>query len=334
MAENNEKSLTRAYIYLFLGGIFGAHHFYLGRDEHAFLIITTVGGYFTLGLIRDLWRLPEYVKDANEEPEYMRGLKEQIIKHRRPPSSVVRQVALLVVGNFFALLVQYSIPQDIISDQTETILRFILIPPASAIGVWLVGNVGRHQGCLWKPLVASYLSLAASTSLGMPPESLTTLFALLTFNRLCNSWRLKRRRTKPWKRMAFITIGLIIYFSFWTSWFYFKCEFMHPDTSETVKCKDSLPSLHEIKDFIWMMIDEIQNQSSKRSEAFKTLGLEDGASPSEIRARYKILSREFHPDKEIDVDKKKAVQEKFIQVQNAYNRLVGTGERFPKQGEL
>ena len=30
-----------------------------------------IGGYFGAGWFRDLWRIPEYVKDANNDPSYL-----------------------------------------------------------------------------------------------------------------------------------------------------------------------------------------------------------------------------------------------------------------------
>ena len=55
------------YFLWLVGGWFGLHHFYLKRDKQAFIWWCFPGGYFGLGWIRDLWRIPEYVKEANEE---------------------------------------------------------------------------------------------------------------------------------------------------------------------------------------------------------------------------------------------------------------------------
>lgn len=77
-----EKSLCLAYLFWLIGGWFGLHHIYLRRDRHAFLIWSSGAGYLGLGLIRDLWRLPEYVKDANEEPVYMEELRKLMRKNK------------------------------------------------------------------------------------------------------------------------------------------------------------------------------------------------------------------------------------------------------------
>ena len=47
-----------------------------------------LGGYFGAGWIRDLWRIPTYVKDANDDPEYLKNLAKQMNDKKRPPISV------------------------------------------------------------------------------------------------------------------------------------------------------------------------------------------------------------------------------------------------------
>ena len=50
--------------------------------------IFCLGGYFGAGWIRDLWRIPTYVKDANDDPEYLKNLAKQMNDKKRPPISV------------------------------------------------------------------------------------------------------------------------------------------------------------------------------------------------------------------------------------------------------
>lgn len=66
-----KKSLLVTYFFWLFGGVFGVHHLYLGRIDHAILWATTLGGYFGLGAFRDMWRIPSYVKDANDDPNYV-----------------------------------------------------------------------------------------------------------------------------------------------------------------------------------------------------------------------------------------------------------------------
>lgn len=65
-----KKSVIVAYLLWILGGIFGAHHVYLRRDRHAFVWWTTLGG-FLIGWLGEVFRIPRYVRDANEDPKHM-----------------------------------------------------------------------------------------------------------------------------------------------------------------------------------------------------------------------------------------------------------------------
>ena len=70
----DKKSIWVCYFYWLIGGWCGLHQIYLRRDRHAFLIWSSAAGYLGCGLLRDLWRIPEYVRDANEDPGYMEKL--------------------------------------------------------------------------------------------------------------------------------------------------------------------------------------------------------------------------------------------------------------------
>lgn len=352
MGEN--KSLFVAYLCWLFGGIFGLHHLYLGRDYHAFITLTTFGGYFTLGLIRDIWRLPEYVKDANSDLEYVEWLYSQIKTHPRPPSSIVRQSGLMIMGNLFAYLVEYAIPKEILSDTQVAIIKFSLIPFASALGVWLAGNVGRHKGSLGKPLLAAYIATTPSIFLDIPLCSFSTLAATIVFNRYCKEWRLEKAAKKKFIKRAFIFIGCVsIYLLLWSSWLYFGCTIEDPETHEPIKCRVAYnnfinsPAYTNLSEAIWMLCEHVRHQGfiglwkemmqefdvSGKVSALATLELKENATPEEILAQYKKLSREYHPDKEKDESKKAEKHEKFIQVQEAYRKLQHHAQRYKIQEE-
>lgn len=66
-----EKSLFITYFLWLVGGIFGIHHFYLGRDIQGFLWWCTLGGYFGFGWLRDIFHIQNYVADANKDRDYL-----------------------------------------------------------------------------------------------------------------------------------------------------------------------------------------------------------------------------------------------------------------------
>lgn len=54
---------------------------------------------------------------------------------------------------------------------------------------------------------------------------------------------------------------------------------------------------------------------------WQVLGVPNGASQQEITAKWRALSREFHPDKTKDPSLKQTAQEKFMEIQQAYEIL-------------
>jgi hypothetical protein len=54
-----------------------------------------VTGYFGAGWFRDLWRIPEYVRDANSDPVYERELKQKIKETETPPWKTARWMGML-----------------------------------------------------------------------------------------------------------------------------------------------------------------------------------------------------------------------------------------------
>ena len=68
-----QKALTTAYLCgLTPAGIFGAHHFYLGRILFGIYYLLTLGG-FGIGWIIDWIRMPVLVKRANEPERHLLG---------------------------------------------------------------------------------------------------------------------------------------------------------------------------------------------------------------------------------------------------------------------
>ena len=54
-----------AYLLWLTLGWFGAHHFYLGRWHQGVFCFCTVGGFFGVGWLSDLWYMSQYLDDAN-----------------------------------------------------------------------------------------------------------------------------------------------------------------------------------------------------------------------------------------------------------------------------
>ena len=60
---------------------------------------------------------------------------------------------------------------------------------------------------------------------------------------------------------------------------------------------------------------------------YEVLGVPENASMDEIKKAYRKLSRLYHPDANINNPNKKQAEEKFKQVQEAYNQIIAARER-------
>lgn len=58
------------------------------------------------------------------------------------------------------------------------------------------------------------------------------------------------------------------------------------------------------------------------TDPYKVLGIERGASDDDIKKAYRALSRKYHPDANINNPNKAQIEEKFKEVQQAYERIM------------
>ena len=57
-------------------------------------------------------------------------------------------------------------------------------------------------------------------------------------------------------------------------------------------------------------------------DPYQVLGISPGASDEEIKKAYRALSRKYHPDANIDNPNREAAEERFKEVQQAYDRIM------------
>ncbi len=58
------------------------------------------------------------------------------------------------------------------------------------------------------------------------------------------------------------------------------------------------------------------------TDPYRILGIDRGASEDEIKKAYRSLSRKYHPDANINNPNKEQAEEKFKEIQEAYNRIM------------
>ena len=130
------KSLFTAYFLWMIGGIFGLHHFYLHRDRHAFITWATLAGYFGFGWLADLFKLPAYVRDYNEDVDHIKELITKMRKNQKPPVTWYRRCGSVIVANVFGYLLQAAIPAEYFEEESiylRMIFMFVL-PFSVAVG--------------------------------------------------------------------------------------------------------------------------------------------------------------------------------------------------------
>jgi len=330
-----KKSLFVTYILWLLFGWFGLHHFYLGRDRHAFTWWSTFGGIFMFGWIRDLWRIPTYVADANEDGKYMDELATLMRTRKFPKFKVIRFLGQLQVGYFYGVLVKLALPVD----ELPVLLVDTLFCFGISCGVHLVGNIGRQQGRFLYPFLVTLLSnFFVRYYIGDDVSGFICTFAsAMTFSYFREYKRGYKKRTLC-KRVTIFSACMFMIFALWLSFFYFNAE-VTTDDGEKIKVRDSVN--HFFKSPAWMefkaTMSELYEHGKQHgwknlynefvkaldpkgvANARKVLGVGEDASQDDIKKVYKKLVRKWHPDKH--KGNKEDAQQKFMEIQNAYDIL-------------
>ncbi|XP_071559857.1 dnaJ homolog subfamily C member 22 [Temnothorax nylanderi] len=346
-AEGEHKSVKKskfwAYFFWLFGGLFGAHHVYLGRDDQAFVYITTFGGYVGCGFLRDIYRIPAYVAEANDDPAFIEDFKRKVRANRKPPFAGTRFAAEAAVAYLWAELFNSAIPQEELYGINFRHL-LILVPAVIALGVWTVGNIGREQGSIWITLATAYLFYPTLYYIG---DDTMWIFVMviassLSFDTFSKQWRLKPKKRKSFiRRMAYLGLALMLFFAIIGSYLYFNAVVTDSEgeeikLSEAVRHFLTSPIWTDLKASLeatwnqakhqgfWATWAQLVDLTDPRGEinAYKVLGLSQTASQNEVTARWRTLSRDNHPDKVKGSDEERRMaQEKFMEIQQAYEIL-------------
>ncbi|XP_076089334.1 dnaJ homolog subfamily C member 22-like [Mytilus galloprovincialis] len=337
-------NLVVAYILWFFGGAWGLHHFYLGRDRHAFIWWSTWAGCFGLGWVRDLWRIPEYVYAANKDPGYLKDLNEKAKRYPIPQFNIVRFAGEVVVGFLFGILIRICIPDDYVELFIGRVLSIIVPPFAVAIGVHLVGNVNPEKVSFQWALLGAYISFPMLTIDSGNNLVYSSILSAIAVNWKGKNWnRDYIEKRGLCKRVFVLTVCGLLYLSLWSSAIYFNATittkegdevplreainnfFTSPawaDTKESFRNLYKYYQEHGWENLYNKIVDSLDPLGE--SKAYKDLGVHENASEEEIKKSYKKLVKQWHPDKhmkETDPDKKAEAQKRFIEIQEAYETL-------------
>ncbi|XP_071792139.1 dnaJ homolog subfamily C member 22-like [Asterias amurensis] len=329
------KNLFVAYVLWWFLGWLGVHHFYLGRDRHAFVWWATGGGIFRLGWFRDLWRLPSYVDSANEEPYYMERLTEMIRIRKSPPFNPSRFIGQACFGTFLGHLSMLAISEDFAV--AYPIVRSLVVPFCVAIGVHIVGNIGRETGHFKWAIVGAVIPALKLISNPHIVVYMALLSAIL-FQR-DRSFKRKPSQRGLCSRLFVLFVAGSMIMSLWGSALYFNASVTTSD-GETIRFRDAVdhffgsPIWKEFKETIKALFHEgwekgWENMWSRfvqsldpegEQNAYQVLGLSKGVTQAEITKRYRTLVREMHPDKIRNGNKEEAAAA-FMKIQSAYETL-------------
>ncbi|KAH1008730.1 dnaJ homolog subfamily C member 22 isoform X2 [Dendroctonus ponderosae] len=340
--NSSRKSLFWAYVFWLFGGVFGLHLFYLERDAHAFLTWSTLGGY-GLGWLADITKIPRYVRDCNNDPKFLQELVEKMRRNRSPPFSTSRFISAVMVAYLWGQMVLLAIPQDEVWGINWNTYFHWFIPLAVALGVWAVGNIGREQGKPWLTIAVSYITYSSrwyfyDDSIWL---SIMMFAAALTFETFSKEWKLfPRKKRSLWRRAATVTFCAILYIGLWSSFVYFNGKVTDSNGDEVPVHEalhhfftsswwtDFKQSLYEVYAYaqqngwyeIWKAVITLSDPQGEQN-AYRVLGVSPTASQQEITTRWRALSRENHPDKVKDPEKQRDAQDKFMEIQQAYEIL-------------
>ncbi|XP_035790248.1 dnaJ homolog subfamily C member 22-like isoform X2 [Anopheles albimanus] len=339
-----QKSLLVAYLLWLFGGVLGVHHFYLRQDRRAFLWWSTLG-YFGIGWLAEALQIPAMVRDANDDPRFVKEFNQLLRTNRKPPFSTGRFLLAIMIGYWWGQMIMIAIPQTVFFGLDWGFLHWT-IPFGVALGVWTVGNMGREKGVFWHCLVAAYGSYLSRYFLLDEAYWFTAMAfcCAFAFDHFSKEWNLEvPKRKRMARRLATLTAAAVIYLSLWGCFVYFNGTITDSEGDEVPVHEalynflkspwwtDLKQTLYDTLQFakhhgwseVWKQIIDSMDADGEQN-AYKVLGLSATASQNEINTLCRSLAKETHPDKVKDESKRRAAEERFMEIQQACEVLSKT----------
>uniref|UniRef100_A0A3P9LYI3 DnaJ homolog subfamily C member 22 n=1 Tax=Oryzias latipes TaxID=8090 RepID=A0A3P9LYI3_ORYLA len=328
------KSVLVAYALWAVGGPLGLHHLYLGRDSHALLWMLTLGG-FGFGWVREVIRIPAYVRAANKDPEKERRKENNRVP---PPPGPVRFAGQVCVGMYFGAVA-------LIGLNSLSFFYLIVLPLSVGAGVHLVSSVGEQTSDLKKTLTACLMTSPVFYGSTLAPLPIS-LAASITASQ-------HRRFKPPQTTSSTQKLGPRLY-KLALAWLAFSapigyCIFYNT-TATLYYISDSIAALLDIFWFLpwlrglleyillipyrilcaltgggyqeeaWRKILEIllKEYTEKEKQALQVFSLKSDASLEEITRSYRELAKTWHPDH----NPSQEAEAMFLKVQEAYEVLL------------
>lgn len=344
------KSYWIAFMLWLFFGLFGGHHFYLNRDRHGIIHLFTFGG-FVIGWLWDIVKLRSYVQWANFDEDVEKEYAKKVNNDEVPGESFVVQIATTVLGQLGAGIVLTAIPSFLTANED---FKYFVLPLLTATTVafiiYYLGNIGDTEGSFMSAMKGSLL---ASIYYYINPGGSPFWCVLAAKHTFVKKYRLKPEpRIGICRRILFnaLTIGLVV--GLGASYFVYNCE-VETDDGETVSCVDSVRNffnsaawndlmltMRTLYNYIkyngwgslWKEIVSTFDMAGT-DKAIEVLGVTKSSSEQQIKAAYKKLARQYHPDKVKDPQERQRAEEKFIEIQKAYELLSKTKNKRHRQNQ-
>ncbi|VVC94257.1 unnamed protein product [Leptidea sinapis] len=259
-----------------------------------------------------------------------------------------RFTGMLMVGYSWAQLMMLAVPTDEFWGLNLRYLNY-LIPLAAALGVWTVGNIGREQGSFKWPLLAAYATYPVRYYIYDETVwcTLMVLSSALVFDSFAKEWcRTAQTKKHVAKRVAVLGMCVCLYLSLWCGYLYFHGTITDSEGDEIpiyealhhfftspwwLDVKQCLLDTYQYAQHhgwyeVWKQIIDLSDPHGEQN-AYKVLGLGPDATQQEITSTWRRLSRQNHPDKVKEQHLRREAQEKFMEIQQAYEILSNSKHR-------
>ena len=184
-----------------------------------------------------------------------------------------------------------------------------------------MGNIGLESGSFQPTVWLCYIL----TPLQFGHVNLITLLATFKFQK-SRAWKANNAKKSSFVKRTFcVVIAFSLYICLWISCLY---NVTIEDTNgEQIRLKDS--NISKILQQVWQeikskgisdLISEILDPDGVDG-ALITLGLNEESTFDEIKAKYRELSKKWHPDKFLNDEEKLKAQGTFMKIQQSYEIL-------------
>lgn len=336
-------------------GWLGLHHFYMGRDLHGFVMLTTLGG-FLVGHLRDLCCIPRFLNESRRDKAYENLYLAEVTYHKRPSlwRNRIRYVAMAILAGYYRGFVVLAIPEKSLeSDMWAKVLAVVLAPLGTAFGTYSVANIGNREAAFLPLLGLAYVGEVLIWWWQPEEFSISTWMWLQPFIIIWVLWSYADPKSKPVRpgcclRFWRVVLGVLILTSLSSSFLYHNAT-IETEDGETILLRDALENLvrseawKHFKEEFWTLLDHLWQHGwegladdlydiSERSGtdwAAGVLNVSVTSTEREVKTKYRELVRVWHPDHAQD---KALAQEKFIEIQKAYDTFMRKFKRQKKKG--